>query len=116
MKKRQKCKKTQINMYDVVPHSLVKHDNSQDGNVILLKPKFRNPFLTKYIIPRLKKPFFKITLDDVGSFIWSKIDGSRNAVEISEELEKEFGEKIQPANERLGLFLAMLKKAELIDY
>ena len=103
-------------MYDIVPKPLVESETNDDGNTILLKPKFRNTFLSNYLTSRVKKPFFKVTLDEIGTFIWSKIDGKHNAVEISDKLSAEFGEKIQPANERLGLFLGMLKRGKFVDF
>jgi hypothetical protein len=105
-----------VNMHDVIPRPLVQSEKSVDGRTVLLKPKFRHPILVKYLQHRMKHPFYRITLDEVGTAVWQKIDSQRNAVEIADELEQELGEKIQPKYERLGRFISMLKNAKLIEY
>lgn len=116
MTKKQKGKETGLNMYNVIPRPIVKSETSKNGLVVLLKPKYKNQFLVKHLIPNMKHPFYKINLDNIGSAVWNKIDGLKNAVEIAEELEKELGEQIQPAYERLGIFLSQLKRGKFIEY
>lgn len=116
MSKKRKGEESGLNMYDVIPRPIVKSETIENDTVVLLKPKYKNPFLVKHLIPRMKHPFYKINLDDTGSAVWNKIDGFKNAVEIAEELEKELGEKIQPIYERLGIFLSMLKRGKFITY
>jgi len=114
--KKSKINESEINMYNVVPHKLVKSDIAEDKMIILLKPKFRNSFLVKHLLHRMKYPDFKTKLDEIGTAVWNKIDGKKNAVEIGNELEKELGEKIQPVYERLGMFLSTMKREKFIEY
>jgi len=116
MSKKRKGEGSGLNMYDVIPRPIVKSETIENGVVVLLKLKYKNPFLVKHLIPRMKHPFYKINLDSIGSAVWNKIDGFKNAAEIAEELEKELGEQIQPAYERLGIFLSMLKRGKFIEY
>lgn len=100
----------------LIPRRLVKHEYDENGKVILLKPKFRLPLLQKYLLPRLKRPYFHVYLDEIGSCVWDCIDGQRNALEIAHSLQKELGDKIEPVYERFGLFLRQLKTAGFISY
>lgn len=105
-----------INIYDIVPTPLVKSKTTEEGKIVLLKPKFKNSLFVKYLMPKMKHPYYKINLDEIGSAAWKQIDGTKNAGEIGEELEKEFGSKIHPVFERLGKFLFMLKRGHLVDF
>jgi hypothetical protein len=105
-----------INIYDIVPTPLVKSETTGEGKIVLLKPKFKNPLLVKYLMPKMKYPYYKINLDEIGTAVWKQIDGIKNAGEIGEELEMKFGSEIHPVFERLGKFLFMLKRGRLVDF
>ncbi len=103
-------------MEAVVPRPLTKYKTDQNDHVVLLKPKFRSVFLKKHLIPRMKHAYFKIHLDDIGTAVWHQIDGQKNALEIAHNLEAELGDKIKPVYQRLGIFLATMKREKFIDY
>lgn len=64
----------------------------------------------------MKNPYYKIRLDSVGSFIWEHCDGNFRVKEVAERLENKFGEKVEPLNERLVLFLQSLGRSHFIIY
>jgi len=105
-----------INLEEIVPRRLVDSRTEENGKITLLKPKFKNPFLKKYILPKLKSKHFKIHLDDIGSAVWKKIDGNKNGVEIAREVQEEIDEDLEPLYQRLAIFLSALKNNEFIDY
>jgi len=105
-----------INLEKVVPRRLVDSRTEENGKITLLKPKFKNPFLKKYILPKLKSKHFKIHLDDIGTIVWKKIDGNKNGVEIAREVQEEIDEDLEPLYQRLAIFLSALKNNEFIDY
>jgi hypothetical protein len=105
-----------INLEEIVPRRLVDSRTEENGKITLLKPKFKNPFLKKYILPKLKSKHFKIHLDDIGSAVWKKIDGNKNGVEIAREVQEEIDEELEPLYQRLAIFLSALKNNEFIDY
>jgi hypothetical protein len=105
-----------INMYDLIPRALVKSETSREGRIILLKPKFNNAFMVKHLMPRLKRPFYRIHLDQLGTSTWQKIDGERSAGIIAEEVSQELGTAVEPVFKRVGLFLHQLKKGDLIEF
>ena len=115
MKKRG-VEKPKINLLDLIPVRNIKWEKKDDGLVVLLRPKFELALLKKYVLPRLKKPYFKIKLDQVGSFIWEHCDGNLQVKELAKSLEDKFGKEVEPLYDRLTLFLQSLEKNRLIVY
>ena len=115
MKKRV-VEKSEINLLDLTPVRNIEWEKKEDGLIVLLKPKFKLAFLKKYVLPRLKSPYFKIKLDRVGSFIWENCDGSLRVGELAKSLQDKFGEDVEPLYDRLALFLHSLEKNDLIFY
>lgn len=65
----------------------------------------------------LKKPrISKIELEEIGSFIWESMDGQKTVQDLSEELEKNFGEKARPTLGRLVSYLKVLYSNDFIRY
>jgi hypothetical protein len=114
--KKRLVEEAKINLLDLIPVRNIKWEKKESGLIVLLKPKFELAFLKKYVLPRLKSPYFKIKLDHVGSFIWEHCDGSLRVKEIAKNLKDEFGEEVEPLHNRLALFLQSLEKNHLIFY
>jgi hypothetical protein len=86
----------------------------QDGKVTLLRPKFLRGLLARWLQPRLSRPFYRVHLDEVGSFIWGCCDGQATVEQIGEKLAAQFGERVAPAERRLSLFLTQMQRGGLI--
>jgi hypothetical protein len=114
--KAQKQKLKSVNYLDLTPIKLLSEEADESRNVSLLIPKFTNKFLVNYLVPRLKSPYIKLKLDELGSESWLQIDGNKNVSEISDILVNKFGERIQPANERLTKFLTELFTHKFISF
>ncbi len=80
----------------------------EDERVVLLIPRARNPILKFFVSFLNSKPFFRLKLDEVGSFVWNQINGKRNIQEICKNLETEFAERVAPADERTVEFFKRL--------
>jgi hypothetical protein len=104
------------NFLDLTPVRIIKEETDKDNIVTLLVPKFTSKFGAKYLQPRIKSPYIKMKLDQLGSASWLAIDGSKKVADIIVELEKTFGEKITPASERFTKFLTILYDQKLIVY
>lgn len=64
----------------------------------------------------LKKPrVSQVHLEEMGSFIWPRMDGKRSVYEIAQLVEKEFGEKAQPLYERLIPYMRTLESYGFIQ-
>ena len=105
-----------VNLLSLIPEHNILSKKTEEGLTILLKPKYRHPWMVKHVLPRLKNPHFKIKLDDIGSFIWELCDGMRTFEKIGEKLREKFGEKVEPLYERLGTFFQNLEKNKFIIF
>ncbi len=92
----------------------VEWTENDSGQVVLTCPRIINPFMKKIFKPFIKKQYYKVTLDDFGSFVWKHIDNTRTIKMIADLLYNEFGESIQPVYERLGIFINTLGKHNFI--
>ncbi len=65
----------------------------------------------------LKKPKVSfIHLDDMGSFIWQKIDGKKNVFAIGKDVKECFGDKAEPLYERLMQYFQILESYGFIEF
>lgn len=85
-----------------------------DDRVVLFEPKFKNKWLVKHLLPRMKQPHYKIHLDEYGTFVWNRINGRRTVLDIAVQLEKVYGDQVEPVHERLGMFINMLAQRKYI--
>ncbi len=104
------------NLLDLIPEQKIQFEESSDGLVTLLKPKFKNKLLVKYLLPRIKKPNFKIKLDQFGSFVWKQCDGKNTVEQISNLLKQKFQDEIDPVYDRLAMFIQSLARYRFIEY
>lgn len=81
---------------------------------MVLVPKFRNPFLVRWLMPRLSKPYIRVKLDDYGSFVWHHCDGTTTVASMAEKMKLRFGAAAEPVEERIGKFLRKLEQGELV--
>lgn len=100
-----------------IPERVVDWKYKEDlGIAVLLVPRFRGKFSEKWLQPRLKRPYMKIELDEIGTFVWGRCDGKNTVHDILTMLKGHFGEKIEPAEDRLKLFLSMMFNSKFIRY
>ena len=58
----------------------------------------------------------RVRLDEVGSHAWTLLDGRRTVAEVAAELRRRFGDRVEPAEDRLGTLLRMLHRGRLVGY
>jgi len=73
------------------------------------KPSFVEKLFFK---KQIEKPI-KIDLDEIGSYIWSLCDGSKDVYSLIEMGREKFGEKIEPVEQRTEMFVSQLVKNKL---
>ena len=95
---------------NIVVKQLMEWKDGSENRAVLLVPRFRWGPLAKWLQPRLKKPHIHVKLDDIGSFVWKRCDGKSTYSEIAKAMREEFGQKTEPAEERLKAFLLLLQK------
>jgi hypothetical protein len=114
--KKEASSPSELNLLELVPIRNITWEKDEEGLVSLLKPKIQSPFLAKFFQHRLKRPYYKVKLDAIGSHFWENCDG-RNSVKVIAELQKqEFGESVEPVYERIGQFLQTLERHRFIVF
>ena len=108
--------KKEINFLDLIPVKNCQWDKSGDGTFYLQIPRFKNRWMRKFAMGLGRSEFQKITLDAIGSKVWSLIDGSITVEEIGRQMEQENGEPLPQVYQRLTKFLAILSRNKLISY
>ena len=112
-------KKPKYDFADLVPLRKCDHETDEEGHVVLLKPRFGWGPLKRYLLPRLKSPYVRITLDDIGTHAWNALDGRTTVGDIARDLAKTFadpvtGIEMTDALGRLTQFLMHLHRHGLI--
>jgi len=91
----------------LVPVRAVPFETGEEGRVTLLRPKFvssRWAWLHRF----LKRPDFRVRLDERGSTLWLAMDGVRSVGDLAALARERFGEAGEPHEERCGLFVQEL--------
>ena len=104
------------NTLELMPYRLYEYETLEDNTVNVLIQKFKNPNLQFFLLPRNKSKHIKIKLDSFGSAAWTLIDGNRNINTICIDLIQQFGESIQPVEERVSKFIFLLYNNKLISF
>ena len=111
-----KPKHKEQNLLDFIPIRTVQWEKNEDGTVYLKEPKFKISFLQSIVMRFARSPYYKIHLDEFGSHVWERCDGTSHVERIGISLEKQFGDKVTPVYERLAAFLRILSYQKYITY
>jgi len=107
-------KKNAENLLNYIPVPVVASKDGGDGNIVLLKPRFK-PLWLRRLVVRLKQPdTLKIHLDQQGSQVWRLVDGHSTLGAIALKLPNEAGENNEGKLMRLVYFVRLLKENRLI--
>ena len=80
----------------------------------LLVPRFGRGRFGTFLERHLRPRPYRVRLDAVGSFIWKRCDGRTPVRAIGEALRSEFGERVEPAENRLVRFLQSLVRGRFV--
>jgi len=117
MKRRAKEIKIDPLLLEAIPERTVEWEKDSESKLaVLLVPKFRKGPLKKWLQPRIKRPFYRVKLDDVGTCVWENCDGKNTVRQIGSILESQFGEKVKPIEQRITLFFTQLYKGRFVKY
>ncbi len=104
------------NLLDLIPETAVEVERTEDGQIIVLEPRFSGGFLGKYIQPRLKRKHLAIDLDEIGTVVWDACDGKRDVRAIAALLAERFGDDFDPEYQRLALFIRTMVQRGWLRY
>lgn len=100
----------------IIPQKNCDYMENPNGHYVLQMPKSDNAVLMKVINFFSKNPFFKIKLDDRGSFIWEHCDGKNSIGQICRMLEDEFGDSVKPTPDRTVMLFKSLYSRRLVRF
>lgn len=87
---------------------------AEDGRILVFRPRFGESALGRKFASWLGLSDYRIRLDEIGTLVWKQCDGRRPASQIADALRKQFGERIEPAEDRLQTFVFQMSRARMI--
>jgi hypothetical protein len=84
-------------------------ERGEDGQILVIVPRFDGAILRRFLSPILRQPNFRIRLDQTGSAAWELCDGTRTGEEIAAGLALVFPDQTD-LRLRLGPFLRTLAR------
>ena len=100
--------------HDVIPQHAIGWEDGPEERAVLLVERFRKGPLARWLQPRLKRPHIRVKLDEIGSFVWRSMDGATQFRSIAAAMRERFGERAEPAEDRLQKFLILLYKDQFV--
>lgn len=99
-----------------VPHRLGPWQADGDGRVVVERPKPPSRGL-RAVFENLRwlMSHPKIKLDELGSFVWQRLDGETTLGEIADVTSGAFSDRAEGMEERLALFVTALHHQGLIE-
>ena len=102
------------NYLDKIPIRNAKISWTTENNIVTLEIENKGIFNRVFQL-LLKKPKVSyIHLDEMGSFIWTLIDGEKSIFELGKQVEEKFGENANPLYERLVKYFQILDDCKFI--
>ncbi len=103
------------NYLDEIPLKNEKINWSVDDKDIVTLEIENTGFFNKAAQKFFKKPKVSyIHMDEIGSFVWTVLDGRKNIIEIGELVKEHFGERAEPLYERLAKYFKILESYNFI--
>ena len=105
-----------VNLLEVSPVRLADWIEKQ-GRVVIVRPKTlrAGPLgwidLVLYLLSARR-----IRLDAFGSFAWLQLDSETSVGQVVARMREEFGEKVEPAEERLGHLIRVFRSQGFVAY
>jgi hypothetical protein len=87
----------------------------QSEKVIVFRPRFGESRFGKKFADLVGLNDYRIRLDEVGSVVWRHCDGETPVRSIVEALREHFGEKVEPADQRLKTFISQMQSSKMIE-
>jgi len=104
----------EINLLALMPVRLAPWDEVE-GKVVIERPKPKGAGRVGEKL-RYWLAVRRIRLDERGSVAWRLLDGTKSVADVADALRVEFGEEVEPAEDRAGQLIRMLHKEDLLAY
>jgi hypothetical protein len=116
MRRRQREALANLNLLELTPVRVAEWEEV-DGRVILIRPLPKTRGLRR-LIDRLlfEMSTRRVRLDEVGSAAWQLLDGQRTVEDVAAALRAQFGDAVDPAEERVGLLLRYFYQQLFVEF
>ena len=101
--------------WSVRPRRRLDWREADDGRCVVMRPKFGESRVGQWLAARLADPYYRIRLDEVGTFVWKACDGETPLAVIAERMRAQFGGRVEPAEKRLGMFVRTMLRSRLLE-
>ncbi len=93
-------------------------EDPETGRLIVLLPRFRDPFWGRYLQPRLpeSRRWVKVRLDGRGAVLWRAMDGRKPVRELVGAYEAAFPDDVAEAAERVSQWVYAGYESGLIAF
>jgi len=86
----------------------------EDGRCVLLRPRFGTTRAARWVAGLWADPHYRIRLDEVGTLVWKACDGHTSLADIVGRMRERFGDRVEPADQRLSQFMRKMLKGRMI--
>jgi hypothetical protein len=107
-------KKDIKNTLDMIP--VRNYEWKEKEVVTVLVPRFRSRLGQRFCKLIKKDPTYNVNLDKLGSFAWKLCNGTRTVRDIGKNLSEEFGDEVEPINQRVSELFNIMEANKLITY
>jgi hypothetical protein len=105
-----------VNLLGLAPQRIAEWEEA-DGQIILIRPPPATTGL-RGVMDRFfhRMSASRIRLDAAGGFAWVLFDGDRTVAEVGKLMRAEFGDRVEPVEERLGHLVWVMRKEGFLVY
>lgn len=116
LRRKRKDELEAVNLLEVTPVRLAEWEE-RSGRVVVSRPRSVKSGLAGMVDTLLfLLSARRIRLDSLGSSAWLNFDGEKSVGQVAKLLREEFGEKVEPAEERLGHLVRVFRREGLVAY
>ena len=107
-----------VDFMTLIPERLADVTESDDGEIVVLMPRFAGTMYAGWLQPLLRreKKYIRIPLEGRGSFLWRRIDGQRTVGDMVAGFVDAFPEDADQAAERVCHYLYNLEDNRFIRF
>lgn len=96
------------------PRRLLAFEEGPEGRVVVLRPKVLGP-RWRWLLRLLRKPNYRVKLDERGSFVWRQCEGTLSVSVIAERTRAQFGDPAADSDRRTAAFIQELARGGFIQ-
>jgi hypothetical protein len=105
-----------VNLLEIRPLRVAQWEREGDRVIVIRpRPTGRLPWvLIEGLLHLLAAR--RLRLDEIGTASWLLLDGQHSVAEVANSLRQRFGERVEPAEERLGHLVRVFRREGLVAY